>query len=128
MRGRCDNRNNHAWNRYGGRGITVCKHLHVFTNFFALMGTRPSDKHSIDRINNDGNYSCGTCSQCLKNGWPLNVQWATDKEQVSNRSNSRLLAIGGVTMTAGAWANLRGIPRCTIMGQTRKGTHARAGC
>lgn len=48
------------------------------------MGIRPTKKHSVDRIENNGNYSCGECGQCVENGWPLNVRWADRKTQASN--------------------------------------------
>lgn len=72
MLNRCRNPNNQKqWKNYGGRGIEV--KFTSFEEFFAEVGKRPSPKHSIDRINNDGHYE------------PGNVRWATKKQQTQNR-------------------------------------------
>lgn len=74
MRNRCNNPRSHAYKRYGGRGIRICKRWDTFPAFFADMGPRPSAQHSIDRYpNNDGNYE------------PRNCRWATPKQQANNR-------------------------------------------
>ena len=71
MKARCLNPNNE---HYGGRGIRVCKRwLNSFDNFLKDMGSRPSAKHSIERINNNGNYT------------PKNCCWTTQPEQLKNR-------------------------------------------
>jgi hypothetical protein len=74
---RCENPNHPRFDWYGGRGIEVCERWHTYKNFLADMGRRPSDKQSIDRINNDGNYE------------PKNCRWATVKEQINTRSKTR---------------------------------------
>lgn len=81
---RCNFPSSHCWDNYGGRGIEVCQlwmagdgKITGFECFVRDVGPRPSDLHSIDRINNDGNYE------------PGNVRWATSKEQNNNRRPRR---------------------------------------
>ncbi len=69
---------------YFGRGIEVCDRWMVFENFFADMGIRPSSLHSIDRIDNNGNYE------------PSNCKWEISKNQQRNRRRSRYLIVDGV--------------------------------
>lgn len=90
LRGRCDNPNNDWFHRYGGRGIKYCAGFNDFAHFLKVIGPRPLGR-SVDRVNNDGHYSCGECSECLSNNWPMNVRWATPKEQSANTCRSRLL-------------------------------------
>lgn len=73
MHNRCTNANGKTYKHYGGRGIKVCDRWKDLDAFAADVGPRPSLGHSIDRINNDGDYE------------PSNVRWATALEQVRNR-------------------------------------------
>lgn len=71
---RCKNKNNIAYRNYGARGITMCKKWEkCYASFLKDMGRRPSPGHSLDRINNNKNYS------------PRNCKWSTRDEQNKNR-------------------------------------------
>jgi hypothetical protein len=87
-------------------------------------------KHSVDRINNCLGYFCGSCSDCLKNQWPLNVRWATHKEQLRNRSNNVRFEIDGKIKCAAEWAEEFGLTHNQFTYRYRahrvKGYHAPA--
>ena len=71
---RCHNKNNKDYYLYGQRGISVCKEWRKsFKAFFDHIGYAPSKDHSLDRINNNGNYE------------PGNVRWATPSQQANNK-------------------------------------------
>jgi hypothetical protein len=87
MTQRCKNKNSRAYKNYGDRGIRVCESWKEFGNFYSdiieNIGNRPKNK-TLDRIDNNKNYSCGKCEECLKNKWQFNSQWSTGKEQCRN--------------------------------------------
>lgn len=88
MKQRCMYKKSHKYPRYGGRGIVICdRWVDSFDKFINDMGPKPSDKHTIDRIDNDGNYE------------PSNCRWITNKEQSINRGNTILVDIDGKKMT-----------------------------
>lgn len=74
MKQRCSNPNRSNYKYYGGRGITVCDEWHIFEQFLKDMGSRPIGC-SLERTNNDGDYT------------PENCSWVTQKEQCINRRN-----------------------------------------
>lgn len=104
MKDRCYNKKNNRYQRYGGRGIKVCdRWINSFENFFLDMGKKPSLNHSIDRINNNGNYEL------------LNCRWATSKEQCSNRKNSVVISYKGKTMVMADWVRFLGLSSTTTL-------------
>jgi len=109
MTQRCYNPNNRAYKDYGGRGIKVCaRWRHSFENFLADMGPRPTKHHTLERIDNNGDYS------------PENCCWATKKEQSNNRRDNLLLTFEGKTMTAKQWAEKIGMNYETLYRRIKK--------
>lgn len=103
MRSRVGNPKNNKHEHYGGRGIKVCdRWLESFENFIADMGDKPTPQHSLDRIDNDGDYC------------PENCQWATKKQQLRNTRRCHLVTCNGVTRTLAEWEEITGIQRRTI--------------
>lgn len=106
MKKRCGN---HDDANYGGRGIRVCARWQTFENFMADMGPRPSAAHSIDRIDNNGNYEPGNC------------RWATKLEQSQNTRVVRLITHNGRTLPVRAWARELGIDHKTVRERLARG-------
>ena len=103
MLSRCYDKRVEKYPIYGGRGIRVCRRWrNSFLAFYEDMGDRPSPNHSIDRINNDGDYS------------PENCRWATPKEQSYNRRKTLRFTWEGIARTADEWSIITGIPSGTI--------------
>lgn len=99
---RCEDPNADSYPLYGARGIKVCDEWHSFENFISDVGRRPSKNHSLDRIDNNGNYE------------KLNVRWVTVKQQANNRRSNRHIEHDGVTRTLAEWADIVGLGYNTL--------------
>lgn len=108
MHKRCGDPRESGYADYGGRGIRVCDRWSKFEKFLADMGRKPSSRHSIDRIDNDGDYC------------PENCRWATPKEQVRNRKCTIFIEHRGSTKTLQEWADDLGIDYEALYWRYRK--------
>ena len=103
MRSRCYDPINKEWANYGGRGITICERWREsFEIFLADMGTKPSRRHQIDRIDNNGHYE------------PDNCRWATPMQNAQNTRRNIFLEHNGKRLTQSEWARVVGLSPATI--------------
>lgn len=111
MKTRCTNPNNPNYQRYGKRGITICERwMHSFANFLEDMGHCPSNKHSIERKDNDGNYE------------PDNCYWEPDRcVQSNNTRRNHRITYQNRTQTLSQWAREKGLTPTFLGGRIRKG-------
>lgn len=110
MKRRCADSTSKSYVYYGGRGIRVCDAWRdSFETFLADVGPRPSPCHSIDRINNNGNYE------------PGNVRWATRKEQARNSRHNHLLTFEGRTQPMSAWVEERALTFAALKKRIKRG-------
>lgn len=110
MKERCSNPNSRGWSRYGQRGISVCSRwAEDFNAFLEDMGNKPTKDHSIERIDNDGNYE------------PSNCGWVTRVEQANNRRSNRWVTALGRCMTLAQWSRETGIKTATIAARLNHG-------
>ena len=97
IKDRCYNKNAEKYPIYGGRGIIVCdRWLNSYEDFLSDIGRAPTPKHSIDRIDVNGNYT------------PKNCKWATPKEQANNTRTNVLLTLNNTTLNLKQWAEWLG--------------------
>ena len=110
MRDRCTLPTCHAWDNYGGRGITVCaRWLVSFENFWADMAPGYRKGLSLDRIDNRGNYE------------PSNCRWADQKTQDRNKRTNRHVDTPWGRMTVSEAAERSGIGKTTITYRLQNG-------
>lgn len=97
-RSRCNNPNNPAYARYGGKGVKFC--FESYFEFLEEIGRKPTPEHSVDRYpNKKGNYEKG------------NIRWATPVQQARNTDSNVLLTIDGVTKCIREWEETMGLTR-----------------
>lgn len=84
------------------KNVAICDRWRSFESFLADMGECPSDKHTLERIDNSKGYE------------PSNCCWATMKEQQNNRTNNRRIAFNGETLTLMQWSERTGIAPQTL--------------
>ena len=106
---RCTNPNNAGYKNYGGRGITVCVKWLAYEGFIEDMGRRPSDNHSIDRLDNNKGYSKENCA------------WVERTQQARNKRNNRFICINGESKTLQEWSEIYKIGHSTILARIRFG-------
>jgi len=110
MKTRCNDETTPYYSIWGGRGITVCaRWMESFQNFYEDMGKRPSPKHSLDRINVNGNYE------------PSNCRWATRSTQMRNVRVNHHVEVGGVSMTLADAVEGTGLDYNTVLYRLKRG-------
>jgi hypothetical protein len=110
MKARCCDIRNTAYRTYGARGIRVCERwMSSFSDFIKDVGDRPSKNHSLDRIDNNGDYC------------PENCRWATKSQQSSNKRGLRIINHNGESRTMSEWSRIQGINVSTVCGRISRG-------
>ena len=110
MKSRCYNRNHVSFKHYGGRGIAICERwLNDFAIFYADVGEPPSDRHTLDRRDANGNYEPGNC------------RWATYIEQANNTRANLVLTFEDEIRTAAEWSRITGLNAATIRQRKKRG-------
>lgn len=102
MQNRCNNPNTPAFKNYGARGVKICERWSSFSSFVADMGDPPTAAHSLDRINNAGNYE------------PSNCRWATSLQQNRNSRKIQYITVNGIKACQLDWAREIGVCPATI--------------
>ena len=107
---RCNNPKDKRYSDWGGRGITICDEwTNSFDTFLFDMGTRPSPKHSIDRIDNNKGY------------YKENCKWSTKIEQGRNKRNNVNIFYLGETKCLSEWAEILGLRYWTLYNRIYRG-------
>lgn len=109
MKDRCNNPKNKFYDRYGGRGITICDEwasdYTAFRDWAFANGYDPTlqkGKCTLDRLDNNKGYC------------PENCAWRTSKQQCNNRSNNHVIEYNGIKHTLSEWAEITGLRKDTL--------------
>lgn len=94
-----------------------------FAAFIEDMGDAPPQT-SIDRIDNDGHYSCGKCDDCIARGLTANCRWATYKEQARNTRRNLMIESDGIVASVAEWSERTGINQDALRARVNSGLTA----
>lgn len=109
MNRRCRDKKTNRYHRYGGRGIKVCERWSKsFEAFWVDMREGYEDHLTLERVNNDKNYSKDNC------------EWKTAKDQANNRTTNRRIEFRGRTMNLGQWAEELDLSQSALANRLRK--------
>ena len=107
---RCSDPSDQSFPYYGGRGIRVCERWSLSAaNFIEDMGRRPSPSHSLDRMDNDGDYEPGNC------------RWATQTQQQRNRTGCHWVRVGLEVITLQEACDRAGLKDVAVHARMKRG-------
>ncbi len=116
VKSRCYNPRHTAYHRYGGRGIVMCDEWkNNFVSFYdwamknGYEPTAPHGQCTLDRLDNEGNYS------------PTNCRWVSSKIQAYNRSDNHYIEYNGEIHTVVEWAKILGLKKNTLIARLSRG-------
>lgn len=110
MKARCCNPKHPSFSHYGGRGVKVCDRWVVsFRDFYDDIGPRPTPAHSLDRIDNQGDYE------------PSNCRWATKMQQSGNTRRNKMVQYLGQEMCISQAARMAGLSVSTLRWRIKSG-------
>ncbi len=110
MKSRCYNKKTRSYSDYGKRGIVVClRWIDSFENFFNDMGKKPAGKYTLDRIDNNKNYS------------PDNCKWSLLLDQANNKRSTIRVTIDGKTRSLKQWCDVYNLKYKTVYARYKRG-------
>ncbi len=109
MRSRCLCKTDKGFHNYGARGIKICPEWDDFAQFVKDMGERPSVEYTLDRIDNDGDYT------------PENCHWGTEEEQNNNKRTNVFITYQGKRQTLVQWSRELKISYAALQYRRRQG-------